>query len=154
VSKKLNIESYVEELVQPIVDEHGFELVDVEYVREMGQWYLRVFVDKEGGIFINDCETVSRALDAKMEENNPIKESYILEVSSPGLDRPLKKAKDFERSIGKKVEVKLYKPLNGSKLYEGILEGFTDDTVEIRIDSDLVTIERSAIALIRLAFEF
>ncbi len=154
MSKKLDIETYVEGLVQPIVDEHGFELVDVEYLKEMGQWYLRVYVDKEGGIFINDCETVSRALDAKMEENNPIKDGYILEVSSPGLDRPLKKEKDFKRSIGRKVEVKLYKPLNGSKLYEGILEGFTDDTVEIRVDSELVTIERSAIALIRLAFEF
>ena len=112
---KQNIEQTVETYLKPILDEHNFELVDVEYVKEGTNWYLRVFIDKEGGITIDDCELVSRALEKILDKEDPIKNSYILEVSSPGLDRPLKKDSDFEKYKGRIVDIKLYKPFNKKK---------------------------------------
>ena len=152
--KKIEIEEHCTELVTPIVEEGGFELVDVEYVKEGGEYYLRVYADKEGGINIDDCVSISRALEAKLDEADKLTEAYILEVSSPGLTRPLKKDKDFKRSIGKLVEVKLYSALNGTKELEAVLKDFSDTTI-VLADEDTaeeITIDRSNISMIRLAF--
>lgn len=151
---KRDIVALIEALVQPIVNEHHFECVDVEYVKEAGTWFLRVFIDKEGGITIDDCELVSRALDVKIDQEDPIEEAYILEVSSPGLDRPLKKPRDYERSIGKDVEIKLYKAVDGVKEVIGVLEGYTDEDVTLNIEGTLLTIIKKDIAIIRLAVLF
>ena len=128
-----SIEATIEEIVQPIVDSKNFEIVDIEYVKEAGEYYLRVYLDKEGGIFLSDCELVSRELSEILDQKDPIKDNYFLEVSSPGLDRPLKKDKDFERYKGRDVEIKLYKPMNGSKQFEGELVGLTEDN-NIKVD--------------------
>ena len=105
MSRREEYEKRAEELLAPIVEQNGFELVDVEYVKEAGTWYLRGYIDKEGGITVNDCETVSRAFSDRLDENDFIEDSYIMEISSPGLDRPLKKEKDFKRNMGKPVEI-------------------------------------------------
>ena len=154
MSKREEYELKTEGLVMPIIDENKFELVDVEYVKEAGNWYLRVYIDKEGGITVDDCEIVSRALSDKLDVDDFIDEAYILEVSSPGLGRPLKKEKDFNRSIGKMVEVKLYKAINKRKNFEGELKCFDDKTVTIIEDGEDVIFNRDEIALIRLAFDF
>jgi len=154
MSAKKNIEQITEDLLEPILNEKDFELVDVEYVKEAGTFYLRIYIDKEGGITIDDCEVVSRELDLQLDKVDPIKEPYILEVSSPGLDRPLKKEKDFIRSVGKPVEVKLYKPIEGNKEFSGVLQSFDNDTVTIKTEKDIININRSDIAIIRLAVIF
>ena len=155
MNKRELYESKTEELVQPLVDKNKFELVDVEYVKEAGTNYLRVYIDKEGGITIDDCETISRALSDLLDEKDYINEAYILEVSSPGLGRPLKKDKDFARSIGEEVDVKLFKPIEKQKEFSGILESYNDTEVTIRLDEDTVmNFNRKDIALIRLAFDF
>ena len=152
---KKSIESTIEELVKQIIDTNNFELVDVEYVKEAGEYYLRIFVDKEGGISLNECEVVSRALSEILDVKDPIKDNYYLEVSSPGLDRPLKKDKDFVRYQGRDVEIKLYKPLNGSKQLEGELIGLTEDkNIKVIIDNEEVEFNKKDIALIRLAIKF
>lgn len=154
--KKGEIEKHCLELVTPIIEENDFELVDVEYVKEGGAYYLRVYADKEGGITIDDCVLISRALEAKLDEADKMEDEYILEVSSPGLTRPLKKENDFKRSVGKLIEIKLYKALNGRKEYCGILDSYTDDVVVIIEDEekeqDKLEINRSDISVIRLAF--
>ena len=155
MNKRELYESKTEELVQPLVDKNKFELVDVEYVKEAGTNYLRVYIDKEGGITIDDCEIISRALSDLLDEKDYINEAYILEVSSPGLGRPLKKDKDFARSIGEEVDVKLFKPIEKQKEFSGILESYNDTEVIIRLDEDTVmNFNRKDIALIRLAFDF
>lgn len=154
MSFREQIESLTTELLQPIIEEHTIELVDVEYVKEAGNWYLRVYIDKEGGVTIDDCETVSRALDKKLDEKDPIKDQYILEVSSPGLDRPLKKEKDFIRNIGKRVEIKLYKAINGEKEFEGILLAYDNGEVTLNIDDESKTFDLKSLAVIRLAVIF
>ena len=154
MSKREEYEKKAEELVMPLVEENKFERVDVEYVKEGSNWYLRYYIDKEGGITVDDCEIISRALSDKLDEKDFIEDAYILEVSSPGLGRPLKKPKDFERSIGKEVEIKLYKAINRQKDFEGTLIGYDDDMVTISVDGDNITFNRSDIALVRLAFEF
>lgn len=143
-------EARTEELVLPIVEENKFELVDVEYVKEAGEYYLRVYIDKPGGINIDDCEVVSRRLSDLLDQKDFIKEAYVLEVSSPGLDRPLKKDKDFERSIGKEVELKTYKPIDKRKDFTGTLKSYDADTVTITVDGTDITFNRKEIALIRL----
>ena len=144
-----------EQLVMPIVDENNFELVDIEYVKEAGNWFLRVYIDKQGGITIDDCELVSRALSEQLDKDDFIEDSYILEVSSPGLGRPLKKEKDFERSIGKEVEVRLFQAINKQKEYIGILTSYDKDTVTVELEEENpLTFQRKNIALIRLAFDF
>ena len=136
-------------------EQHHFELVDVEYVKEGSSWYLRAYIDKEGGIAIGDCEMISRILSDWLDKEDFISDSYILEVSSPGLGRPLKKEKDFVRSIGKEVEVKLYRAKDKQKDFTGILTEYDKDTVTIELeDASRVTFERREIALIRLAFDF
>ena len=154
MSAKESVEQITEKLLQPILSEHHFELVDVEFVKEAGSRYLRIYIDKENGITIDDCETVSRALDVKLDEQDPIKEEYILEVSSPGLDRPLKKEKDFVRSVSKLIEIKLYKPTHGSKEFMGTLKAYDQETVTIEVENNLLTFNRKEIALIRLAVIF
>lgn len=152
--KRTEIESYVEELVMPIIEEGNFELVDVEYVKEGANWYLRVYADKEGGITIDDCVTISRALEVQLDEKDLIPDAYILEVSSPGLGRQLKKEKDYQRSIGKEVEIKLYKARNKQKELEGILKDFDSDAFTITIDGEDTRFEKKEIAMMRLAVHF
>lgn len=154
MSKREEYEMKAEELVMPLIEANNFELVDVEYVKEGSTWYLRFYIDKEGGITVDDCEIISRALSDKLDERDFIDDAYILEVSSPGLGRPLKKPKDFERSIGKEVEIKTYKAINRQKEFEGTLVSYTDSQIVIMADEEEMTFERSDIALIRLAFEF
>ena len=155
MSRREEYEQKAEELITPIVEANGFELVDVEYVKEGGTWYLRAYIDKEGGITVDDCEIVSRALGDLLDEQDFIEDSYILEVSSPGLGRPLKKERDYIRSVGKDVEIRLYRPVDKSKEWEGELKSWDADTVTILVDGETEkTFERSAIALIRLAFDF
>ena len=155
MSRREEYEKKAEALLAPIVEQAGFELVDVEYVKEAGNWYLRGYIDKPGGITVNDCEAVSRVFSDKLDEDDFIEDSYILEVSSPGLGRPLKKEKDFARSIGKEVDIKLYKAVEKQKDYTGVLEAYDKDTVTIGLeDGTRITFERPSIALIRLAFDF
>lgn len=155
MTKREDYENRTEKLVMPILTELHFELVDVEYVKEGGNYFLRAYIDKEGGITVNDCELVSRKLSDLLDKADFIPDSYILEVSSPGLGRPLKKEKDFARSIGEEVEIKLYKPLNKSKELTGILAGYDKDTVQIeQEDGNLLAISRADIAIIRLALDF
>lgn len=155
---KKQIEETCEELVTPIIEERGFELVDVEYVKEGSNYYLRVYADKEGGITIDDCVEISRALNPKLDAyEKEFKDAYILEVSSPGLLRPLKKDKDFERNIGKMIEIKLFKPLEGEKTKEFEAEIVSVDEKNltvIRDNDEEILIEKSNLALVRLAFEF
>ena len=148
-------EQKAEELITPIVEANGFELVDVEYVKEAGTWYLRAYIDKEGGFTVDDCEMVSRRLGDWLDKEDFIDESYILEVSSPGLGRPLKKEKDYIRSMGKEVEIRTYRAINREKEFYGILSAYDENTVTIKTeDGTEMTFEKSDIALIRLAFDF
>lgn len=155
-------EERTEKLVEPIINEHHYELVDVEYVKEAGNWFLRIFADKEGGITIDDCEIISRALSDVLDREDFIEDSYILEVSSPGLGRQLKKDKDFSRSIGEEVDVKLYKGVKiirqgkevSVKEFTGILEGFDKDSISIFCEEGIRKLERKDIAIIKLALDF
>lgn len=149
------IEKIAESFLLPIVKEHNFELVDVEFVKEGPNWYLRAFIDKENGITIDDCELVSRSLEQKLDAEDPISQPYILEVSSPGLDRPLKKDADFERFKGEVVDIKLYKPQNKKKEFQGILQGLVNNVVTIVDDNENeIVFQREEIASIRLAVIF
>ena len=155
MTKRESYEQRTEQLLAPIIDEFGFELVDVEYVKEGSSWYLRAYIDKPGGITVDDCEAVSRKLSDLLDEHDFIDDSYILEVSSPGLGRPLKKEKDFKRSIGRDVEIKLYRAVDHVKEFTGTLTAYDEQTVTIDDgNGETLTFERSAIALIRLAFDF
>lgn len=155
MTKKEMYESRTEAFLQPLVEEHHFELVDVEYVKEGSNWYLRAYIDKEGGIAVDDCEVISRRLSDWLDQEDFIDDSYILEVSSPGLGRPLKKEKDFARSIGKEVDIRLYRQREKQKDFTGILTAYDKDTVTIELeDEKQMVFERSEIALIRLAFDF
>ena len=155
MSRREEYESKTEELLEPIVSEAGFELVDVEYVKEAGTWYLRAYIDKPGGITVDDCEAVSRRFSDILDEKDYIEDSYIFEVSSPGLGRPLKKEKDFQRSLGEDVEIRTYRPIDGQKEFEGALKAFDKNTVTIAYEDGAEQIfQRSEIALIRLALDF
>lgn len=154
MTQREEYESRTEKLLLPLMEEHQFELVDVEYVKEGSNWYLRAYIDKPGGITVDDCEIVSRALSDMLDAEDYIKEAYILEVSSPGLGRPLKKEKDFERSLGEDVEIRLYRAKNHRKEYEGTLKAYDKETVTIEEDGEELTISRAEIALIRLALDF
>lgn len=144
-----------EKLLMPLIEENNFDLVDVEYVKEGGNWYLRAYIDKEGGISVNDCELVSRALSDLLDVHDFISDAYILEVSSPGLGRQLKKEKDFARSIDKEVEIKLYKAIDKQKEIVGFLVAYDDETLTIELeDESTISVSRSNIAIIRLAFDF
>lgn len=155
MTKRELYEQKTEEILLTIVEENGFELVDVEYVKEGSTWYLRAYIDKPGGINIDDCEVVSRRLSDILDEKDYIDDAYILEVSSPGLGRPLKKEKDFKRSLGEEVEIRTYRMIDKQKEFTGILKDYDEKTVTIGMDDDTTkTFEKSDIALIRLAFDF
>ena len=155
MTKKETYEWKTESFLLPLMEEHKFELVDVEYVREAGLWYLRAYIDKEGGITVDDCEVVSRELGDWLDKEDFIADSYILEVSSPGLGRPLKKEKDFVRSMGKDVDVRLYRQLNKQKEFTGALSAYDENTVTLTMeDGSQMVFEKADIALIRLALDF
>ena len=147
---KKQIESSIEKFTSPLVEELGYELVDLEYIKEDGEWYLRFYIDSENGIQIEDCTTVSRALSAKLDEEDPIEDSYYLEVSSPGLDRPLKKESDFIKYIGKKIKIKFYKPFMDKKVMEGVLQGFENNKIIINVNDETLEIEKDIVASTRL----
>ena len=148
-------ESRTEALVSPILDEHGWELVDVEFVKEGSNWYLRAYIDKPGGITVDDCEIVSRALEAKLDSENFISEAYILEVSSPGLGRAIRKDKDYVRNEGKEIELRLYKPFEHEKEWRGVLTGWNADSVTITVEDDReIVFARKDLALVREAFDW
>lgn len=155
MSKRETYETRTEELITPILDRMNFELVDVEYVKEGGTWYLRAYIDKEGGISVNDCEAVAREMNEILDREDFVEDSYVFEVSSPGLGRPLKKEKDYIRSMGREVEIRTYRAINREKEFYGILSAYDENTVTIKTeDGTEMTFEKSDIALIRLAFDF
>lgn len=143
------------ELLEPILEDMNFELVDVEYVKEAGTWYLRSYIDKPGGITVDDCEAVSRQFSDRLDQEDFIEDSYIMEVSSPGLDRPLKKDKDFERNLGREVEIRTYRPIEKEKEFYGILCAYDDNSVTIeREDKKQMNFLKKDMALIRPALDF
>lgn len=155
MSKRESYEARTEELLTPIIERMHFELVDVEYVKEGGTWYLRAYIDKEGGITVNDCEAVAREMNEILDREDFVEDSYVFEVSSPGLGRPLKKEKDYVRSMGKEVEIRTYRAINREKEFYGILDAYDAATVTIEQENgEKLTFEKSDIALIRLAFDF
>ena len=155
MSKREQYEKQTEELLEPIVTGFGFELVDVEYVKEAGTWYLRAYIDKPGGITVDDCEAVSRKFSDVLDEKDYIEDTYIFEVSSPGLGRPLKKDKDFQRSLGEEVEIRTYRPIDRQKEFVGELKAYEKESVTIVYEDDTEqTFQRQEIALIRLALDF
>ncbi|MEG6585504.1 ribosome maturation factor RimP [Dendrosporobacter sp. 1207_IL3150] len=147
------IEELVESLASEMLAGTNIELVDVEYVKER-DWYLRVFLDKEGGIEIEDCQWLSEQLEEKLDAMDPIKDSYYLEVSSPGLDRALKKEKDFARHIGDMVEINTYAPIDGKKNIVGKLVGLIDNNIQIEVDGTELSVPREKASQVRLHIEF
>lgn len=155
MSKRETYETRTEELLLPIVEKCGVEIYDVEYVKEGSDWYLRAYIDKEEGVNINDCETVSRALSDELDKADFIEDAYILEVSSPGLGRTLKKDKHLQKSLGELVELKTYKPINGTKEFEGTLKAFDEKQLVLETEEEKeLVFERNDIAMVRLAFDF
>ena len=153
---KANIyESRTEALIMPIIEEMNFELVDVEYVKEGGTWYLRAYIDKEGGITVNDCEAVARQMNEILDAEDFIPDSYVFEVSSPGLGRPLKKEKDYIRNLDKEVEIRTYRSINKCKEFYGILKEYDADSVTIQTEEqEVLKFQKNEIALIRQAVHF
>lgn len=140
----------IAEIARPVVEEEGCSLWDVEYVREAGTWYLRVFIDRDGGVSIDDCERVSRRLDPILDEEDPIPDSYVFEVGSAGADRELKRPGDFEQFMGSEVEVKLYRPVDGSKHYTGTLAGYEDGAVSLSTGEKTLRFPKEQVAQVRL----
>lgn len=155
MSKREQYEQKTEALLLPLVAEQGFELVDVEYVKEGSNWYLRAYIDKPGGIAVDDCAVISRGLSEKLDQDDFIEEAYILEVSSPGLGRPLKKEKDFVRNKGKAVEVRTYRMIERQKEFSGSLSAWDDNSITIELENgEKMEFARADVALVRLAFDF
>ena len=155
MTKRETYEARFETMIDPILKENSFELVDVEYVKEAGTWYLRAYIDKPGGITVDDCEVVSRALSDLLDVDDFIEDSYILEVSSPGLGRPLKKDKDFQRNIGQDIEVRLFYPIDRAKEFTGTLKEFDKESITLELDDHSeCKLPRDNIALARLALDF
>ena len=150
----MKVTEVVAGFAKPIVEAHGCELWDVEYVREGSEYFLRLYLDKEGGVDINDCEAVSRAVDPILDEKDPIPGSYHFEVCSAGLERALKRPSDFERFMGSAITVKLYRPRNGLKEIPCILRGYEDGRVTVEAGKETITFEKSEVALVRLRVEF
>ena len=154
MSKRETYEAKTEELLMPIAEANRVEIYDIEYVKEGSDWYLRAYIDKEGGVTINDCESVSRALSDELDKADFIEDAYILEVSSPGLGRTLKKDKHLQKILLQEVELKTYKPVLGSKEFAGILKAFDEKTVTILSEDEEMVFERADIATIKLALDF
>lgn len=154
MSKRESYEAKAESLLEPIVERIGVSIYDVEYVKEGSDWYLRVYIDKPEGVNINDCVEVNRAFSDVLDEKDFIEESYILEVSSPGLGRTLKKDRHLQHSIGEEVEIKTYKPIDKTKEFSGVLKAFDSESLTIENEEGMRTFARSEIAVIRLALDF
>ena len=150
----MKVTDIVTKIAQPVVEAHGCQLWDVEYVREGDQRFLRLYLDKEGGVDITDCEAISRAVDPILDEKDPIPESYHFEVCSAGLERSLKRPSDFERFLGSPIMVKLYRPRNGLKEIPCVLTGYEDGKVTVEAGKETITFEKSQVALVRLRVEF
>ena len=150
----MKVTELVASFAKPVVEAHGCELWDVEYVREGSDYFLRLYLDKEGGVDINDCEAISRAVDPILDEKDPIPTSYHFEVCSAGLERSLKRPGDFERFMGSAVTVKLYRPRNGLKEIPAVLQGYEDGRVTVEAGKETITFEKSEVALVRLRVEF
>ena len=150
----MKITEQVEAFAKPVVEQHGCTLWDVEYVREGSERFLRLYIEKEGGVDITDCEAISRAVDPILDEKDPIQESYHFEVCSAGLERALKRPGDFERFMNSPITLKLYRPHNGLKEFPGILRGYEDGRVTVECGKETVTFEKSQVALVRLRVEF
>lgn len=151
---KSTIKSAIEVMVQPYLNDNGFELVDIEYIKEGSNWFLRIFVDKEGGIDIDECGRISEYVSEQLDQNDPITGAYFLEVSSPGAERPLKKPEDVSKAIGKYVLFTTYEPINGSKEFEGSLISFDGETVAIRSGNKEYVLPYDKVASARLAIQF
>ncbi len=151
---KGSVTESIEELVTPLINENRLELVDVEYKKEGKNWFLRIFIDKEGGIMVDDCTRVSRQIEDLIEVEEVVPSSYILEVSSPGLDRPLKKEEDFLRFRGKRAHVTTYTPIHQQKNFKGTIQDFQKDVLFLQIDHQHVEIPKNQIAKARLEIEF
>ena len=154
MSRAKTYETRTEEILIPIVADAGVEIYDVEYVKEGSDWYLRIYIDKPEGVNINDCEVVNRALSVKMDELDFIDDAYILEVSSPGLGRALKKERHFEKSIGQEVEVKTYKAIDKEKQFVGILQSYENGVITIKTAKKEMKFEKADVASVRLTFDF
>ena len=154
MNKREQYEKKTEELLIPLLEDHGFEFVDVEFVKEGQDYYLRAYIDKEGGITIDDCEIISRELSDILDKEDYISEGYILEVSSPGLLRPLKKERDFARNLGKDIEVKTYKAVNGEKEFVGTLSSYEEGRFTIETEKGPLTFETKDTSLIRPYIEW
>lgn len=155
MSNKKNIVKNIEELVIPILKELGFELIDIEFQKQRNDWFLRIYIDKIGGITIDDCETVSKKVDRYLDDLDLITHSYYLEVSSPGLDRPLKTDMQLKKHLGEKVEVKTYKPINGKRKHIGILENFDENSILIITeDGKMMELDRTLVSTIKLVIVF
>ena len=154
MSKREAYETRTEELLTPIAVANHVEIYDIEYVKEGSDWYLRAYIDKEGGVTINDCESVSRALSDELDRADFIEDAYVLEVSSPGLGRTLKKDKHLQKSLLQEVELKTYKPVCGSKEFAGALKAFDEKTVTILAEGEEKIFERADVAAIKLALDF
>ena len=155
MTKREEYEQKTEQLLLPLIEKNNFELVDVEYVKEAGNWYLRAYIDKPGGITVDDCEIVNRELGDLLDRDDFIDDSYILEVSSPGLGRPLKKERDFVRSEGEEVEIRTYRMVEKHQEFRGLMQAGDNATVKmVQEDGQERVFDRDNIALIRLAFDF
>lgn len=150
----MKVTEQVAQFAEPIVKAHGCQLWDIEYVREGSERFLRLFIDKEGGVGIDDCEAIARAVDPILDEKDPIPESYCFEVCSAGLERPLKRPSDFEKFMNSPILLKLYRPRNGLKEIPGILRGYEDGRVTVEAGKETITFEKSEVALVRLRVEF
>ena len=151
---KKKVEDILFELSDPILKKYNFEFVDTEYKKEAMQWYLRLFIDKEGGITIDDCQLVSEELSKALDEIDPIKHSYIFEVSSPGIERPLKNERDYKKNLNKVIEIKFYKPFFNKKTIEGVLIDYDKDSVKINYDGEIIEIKKSLIAIMKPLIKF
>jgi len=151
---KKKVENLLEDLSKPILEKYNFCFIDTEYKKEGSQWYLRIFIDKEGGITVDDCQIVSEELSEKLDKLDPIAHSYIFEVSSPGIDRPLKKEIDFKRNLNKLIEIKLYKPMFGKKIIQGKLINYDIDKIEIEYKGEKIEIEKSKVAIMKPVIRF
>jgi len=140
----------VQAIALPVIEAAGCKLWDVEYIREGGAWYLRIYIDKDGGVNITDCEAISRAMDPILDENDPVPDSYVFEVCSAGIERELKRPSDFEQFMGHDVEVRLYQPMEGKKSFVGKLTGYESGRVSINVSDKEYTFEKAATAQVRL----
>ncbi|MCI6937940.1 MAG: ribosome maturation factor RimP [Clostridiales bacterium] len=150
----MKVTELVAEFARPIVEAHGCELWDVEYVREGSDYFLRLYLDKEGGVNIDDCEAVSRAVDPILDEKDPIPGSYHFEVCSAGLERVLKRPSDFQRFLGSPITVKLYRPRNGLKEIPCVLKAYDQGKLTVEAGKETITFEKSEVAQVRLRVEF